>query len=70
MRILKKLHNTLAKAYMKGPVSFIVMNNYTAYNLMKEIIGCDLPYTVKLHSVENLEVLLSESLINYEFRTG
>lgn len=70
MNLIEKLDDLLAEAYMKGPVSFIVMNDYTSYNLMREMIGGDPPYTMNLHRYEDLEVLISASLKDYEFRIG
>lgn len=70
MELVEILKYKLQEAYMRGPVSFIVMNTFTAHTLMGEIIGINPPSTMKLSKYEDLEVLISESLNNYEFRLG
>lgn len=70
MELFEKLDDLLAEAYMKGPVSFIVMNDYTSFNLMREMIGTDPLSTMNLSRYEDLDVLISESLKDNEFRIG
>ena len=70
MNLIEKLDDLLAEAYMKGPASFIVMNDYTSYNLMREMIDGDPPFTMHLAKYENLEVLISQTLADNEFRIG
>lgn len=69
MNLIEKLDDLLAEAYIKGPVSFIVMNNITSKIIIEEMI--ELPFsTIILSRYDDLEVLISESLANYEFRIG
>jgi hypothetical protein len=70
MNIIEQLDNKLRKAYMKGPVSFIVMNNATSKMLMEEMMKIICNPFMTLSRYEDLEILISESLNNYEFRFG
>ena len=60
----------LQMAYMQGPKSFIVMNNFTSQQLIKELVGLRNVTFVTITTYEDLEVLISESLKDYEFRIG
>ena len=69
MSILQIINDRLAEAYKKGPQSFLVMNQFTANELMQEMCGCSILSTI-LKQFDDLEVLISESLKNYEIRVG
>lgn len=69
MSVIEQLDNKLREAYMKGPMSFIVMNNITSKMVIGEMV--ELPFsTIVLTKYEDLEVLISESLKDGEFRIG
>ena len=69
MSIVQIIDDKLAEAYKKGPQSFLVMNQFTANELLQEMCGCSISSTT-LTQFDDLEVLISESLKNYEIRVG
>ena len=69
MSIVQIINDRLAEAYKKGPQSFLVMNQFTANELMQEVCGCSTSSTI-LTQFDDLEVLISESLKDHEIRIG
>lgn len=69
MSLIEQLDNKLKEAYMKGCASFIVMNGITSKMVIEEMI--ELPFSIMvLTKYEDLDVLISESLKDGEFRIG
>lgn len=75
MSVTEQLHYKLKEAYMKGPASFIVMNEVTSKRLVEELIFIA-PINIipakfmSLAKYEDLDILISESLNDNEFRIG
>lgn len=75
MSVTEQLNYKLKEAYMKGSAFFIVMNKITSQRLIKELISIA-PINIipakfmNLAKYEDLDILISESLKDNEFRIG
>lgn len=67
MTIEQKLQEELREALMKRPVSFLVMNHKTMKELLNHSFLID---TVRLKYYHGYEVLVSEDLLDNEFKIG
>ncbi len=67
MNLHEKLEQILHEKYTKSGVEFIVMNENTAKNLVKDVSGMNIGV---FNKYKGIDVLISETLQDGEFKIG